>query len=162
MGENSGKLQGDTPVYSRQLGSLRRLRVSTFKESMGWRLVERGNRQVGRRKLLEAIQYFPFRPRPYLLLIASFLAVGSTPECYRASRLEYPLGKHSLFNMELRGARMHFLRAIKSAPWRSRAYAGPILSLCGPWLVALVRQRPGMEFYGTSPAASQGIAFEQW
>lgn len=149
-------------IYSRQLGSLRRLRLSTFKESMGWRLVERGNRHVGRGKLLEAIRFSPFRLRPYLLLMASFVAVGSTPESYRVSRLEYALGKHSLFSMELREARMHFLRAIKSAPWRSRAYAGLILSLCGPWLVALVRQRRGIEFYGTGPAASQDIAFEQW
>ena len=149
--------------YRTELGDLRNLRLSTYEEDLGWRLIQRGNRDAGRRRILQAIHWFPFRLRPYALLAASFLPRGSSPESYRLSRLEYALGKQSLFDIKLKEARRHFLLAIRTHPWQNaKAYMGLLLSLTGRRFVHWVRQRHGVEFYCNSPAISRNLTFEQW
>ena len=149
--------------YPDELGNVRRLRLCTFEEHLGWRLVLRGQCAIGRCKLLSAIRWWPFRLRPYLLLALSFIAARTSPESYPQSRLAYMQGKHSLFNLRLQEARRQFLQAIRADPWSNpRAYAGLALSFGGKRLVHWIRGRRKADFYCSTPRPGQNVVFEQW
>lgn len=148
--------------YPEHLGELRNRRLNTFQEGLGRRLILQGNARAGRLNLWKAIRWYPFRLRPYVLLLTSYLS-AKTPESSRQSRLAYLQGKRSLFNLELRDARRYFLLSIKENPLGiPKAYAGLVLSLGGSRMVRWARAALGADFYTGSPEVGQGISFDQW
>jgi glycosyltransferase involved in cell wall biosynthesis len=149
--------------YPEELGPLRKLKLSTFKETVGWYLIRQGHKREGLTRLRDAMRHYPYRLRPYLLWLVGLLGPSFSVERTQQATVNYFLGKHSLFNHNPRQARREFIRSIRLDPIsHPKAYGGVILSLVSGSWTDRVRSKVGADRYLTTGRPDSDGAFDQW
>ncbi len=147
-----------------QLAPLLPLRLGSFLEAHGWRLVLRGDRAAGIARLRQASRHRPLRIKTHWLLLLARLGAGRRPERVQAAAAAYLRGRHHLHALRLAAARAEFLRSIGLSPLSdTRPYKALALSLAGKALARRLRDRRGAEDSSEdAQVPSERVSFEQW
>jgi len=147
-----------------ELRELRGVRVASYLEMVGWRLVQRGSLGSGRARLRQAIAVAPLRVTPQLRLLASYFCRSRDEGGFQRAAAAYVRGKHELFNLRAEAARAFFVRAIRDSSLSDpRPVAAWVATFLGRKAVANLRSRLHQDFYCESPCSpSEEIEFEQW